>query len=192
MSAASPGAPVSPGGTLAEATSELAADDPALVGPLLSEAAYQVVLASDLGRLYRSGDPRTLRAAWKPMLADLDAVHRAATRAGSRMALAFLPSVLQVDATLRAATVARSGASLRYRGLSRAELDPGLPNALLGEFARTRGIPQVDLTPVFLAENAAAAREPLYKQNDNHWTPRGNRLAAGSLITFLASLACSD
>ena len=190
VSAAPPGAPASRGGTLVEGTSELAADDPALVGPLLSEAAYQEVLASDLGRLYRPGDEQDLLAAWQPVLADLDAVHRAATRAGSGMALALLPSVLQVDAVLRAATVARLSASLRYRGLSSGEIDPDLPNALLREFARARGIPLVDLTPAFVAERTVAA-EPLYKRNDNHWTPRGNCLAAGALVAFLAPLVCA-
>jgi acetyltransferase AlgX (SGNH hydrolase-like protein) len=191
VSAAPPGAPVSRGGTLVEGTSELAENDPALVGPLLTEAAYQQVLGSDLGRFYRPGDEQTLRAAWQPILVALDAVYAAATRAGSRVALALLPSVLQVDATLRAATVARLSASLRYRGLSSAEIDPDLPNTLLREYARTRGIPLVDLTPAFVAEKAAGA-EPLYKLNDNHWTPRGNRVAARSLTAFLAPLVCAS
>ena len=75
-------------------------------------------------------------------------------------------------------------------GLSHAQIDPGLPNGVLDEFARTRGIPRVDLTPVFVAEHAAA-REPLYKRNDIHWTPRGNRVAAEALVAFLAPLVCS-
>jgi hypothetical protein len=120
---------------------------------------------------------------------DLDVVQRAATQAGSRVALALFPSVLQVDAALRATTVVRVSTSLRYRWLSAAEIDPDLPNALLREFARTHAIPLADLTPAFVAAHAAGA-EPLYKQNDNHWTPRGNRVAAGVLIPFLASLVC--
>jgi hypothetical protein len=187
--AAPPGVPVSSGGTLVDGTTELAPDDPALVGPLLSDAAYQEVLASDLGRFYRPGDERALRAAWQPLLADLDAVRAAATRTGSRVALALMPSVLQVNVALRDATVARLSASLRYRGLSSAEIDPDLPIRLLREYARTRGIPLVDLTPAFVAESAAA--EPLYKLNDNHWTPRGNRVAARSLAAFLAPLVCA-
>lgn len=183
------GAAVGPGGTLVAGMQELSPDDPALVGPLLSDAAYQDVLASDLGRFYRPRDEREIEAAWQPTLADLDAVHRAATRAGSRTALAILPSVLQVDADLRAATVARIAGSLRYRGLSAAEIDPDLPNARLREFARARGIPLVDLTPVFAAEPAGAG-EALYKLSDNHWTPRGNRVAARALAPFLVPLLC--
>jgi hypothetical protein len=61
VTGAPPGAPVSRGGTLVEGAHELAADDPALVGPLLTEAAYREVLASDLGRFYRPGDERDLR-----------------------------------------------------------------------------------------------------------------------------------
>jgi hypothetical protein len=190
IAAIPPGAPVSRGGTPVQGTTELAPDDPALVGPLLSDAAYETVLASDLGRFYRPSDLRDLRAAWQPLLADLDRLASTAARAGSQVALAFLPSVLQVDATLRAETVSRLSATLRYRGLSSRDIDPGLPNALLEEFTRSRGIPHVDLTPVFAAEHAAA-REPLYKRNDNHWTPRGNRVAAESLAAFLAPLLCS-
>ena len=141
-------------------------------------------------RFYRPGDERALRAAWQPFLVDLDAVHAAATRVGSRIALALMPSVLQVNVALRGATVARLSASLRYRGLSSAEIDPDLPNTLLREYARTRGIPLVDLTPAVVAESAGAA-EPLYKLNDNHWTPRGNRVAARSLTAFLAPLVCA-
>jgi hypothetical protein len=102
-----------------------------------------------------------------------------------------MPSVLQVNVALRTATVARLSASLRYRGLSSAEIDPALPNTLLREYARTRGIPLVDLTPGFVAESAAAS-EPLYKRNDNHWTPRGNRVAARLLTAFLAPLVCAQ
>jgi hypothetical protein len=98
--------------------------------------------------------------------------------------------VLQVDSALREATVARLGPSLRYRGLSSAEIDPALPNQRLAKYAQTRGLPLIDLTPAFLAANAAPAPEPLYKRNDNHWTPRGNRLAADSLTAFLAPLVC--
>ena len=183
------GAPVAPGGALVEGTHELAPDDPALVGPLLTEPAYQTVLASDLGRLYRPRDEGAIRAAWRPALEDLDTAYRAAARTRARFALAILPSVLQVDTALRAATVARLGASRRYRGLSDAEIDPDLPNALLREFAGARAIPLIDLTPAFIAARGADPA-PLYKRNDNHWTPRGNRVAAQVLIASLAPLVC--
>jgi hypothetical protein len=119
----------------------------------------------------------------------LDTAYRAAARTRARFALAILPSVLQVDTALRAATVARLGASRRYRGLSDAEIDPDLPNALLREFAGARAIPLIDLTPAFIAARGADPA-PLYKRNDNHWTPRGNRVAAQVLIASLAPLVC--
>ena len=189
MSTAPPDAMFGRGGTRVEGTTELAPDDAALVGPLLTDQAYQTVLASDLGRFYRTPSERDLRIAWQQTLANLDAVHRIATRAGSGMALALLPSVLQVDSALRATTVTRVGGSLRYGGLSAADIDPDLPNAMFRQFAAARGIPLVDLTPVFIAE--APATEPLYKRSDNHWTPRGNRVAARALVPFLAPLVCA-
>jgi hypothetical protein len=183
------GTPVAPGGTLVQGTHELAADDPAVIGPMLTDAAYQEVLGSDLGRLYRPQDELTLRAAWGPTLAELDAMQRTVRGAGRRLALAILPSVLQVDTALRNATVARVATSLRYGGLSSAEIDPDLPNALLRTFAQSRAIPLVDLTPAFVAAHAGDPT-PLYKQNDNHWTPRGNWVAAEALIAFLVPLVC--
>jgi hypothetical protein len=189
VAAGPPGAPVSRGGERIPGTTDLTADDAALLGPLLSDTAYQRVLASDLGRFYRPADPQDRRTAWQSLLADLDALAHAASRAGSRVALAFLPSVLQVDAELRTRTVTRMAATFRYRGLSNAEVDPGLPNRLLDEFARARGIPSVDLTPVFIAERVAG-QQLLYKRNDIHWTPRGNRVAAEALVAFLAPLVC--
>jgi hypothetical protein len=189
VSTVSPGAMVGRAGTRVEGATELAPDDPALVGPLLSDQAYETVLASDLGRLYRPARERDLRVAWQPTLAHLDAVHRIATRAGSGMALALLPSVLQVDPALRAKMVTRVGGWLRYGGLSAADIDPDLPNGILRRFAAVRGIPLIDLTPVFVAEPPAA--EPLYKRSDNHWTPRGNRVAAQALVPFLAPLVCA-
>jgi hypothetical protein len=189
VSTAPPGASFGRGGTLVEGTTDLAPDDAALVGPLLSDEAYQIVLASDLGRFYRPPSERDLRIAWQQTLANLDAVHRITTRAGSAMALALLPSVLQVDPALRATTVTRISRTLRYAGLSPADIDPDLPNAIFRQFAVTRRIPLIDLTPVFVAEPPEA--ESLYKRNDNHWTPRGNRVAARALIPFLAPLVCA-
>jgi hypothetical protein len=178
------------GGTAVDPARRWAQDDPALIGPVLSEAAYGQVLAFDLGRLYRPTDEGDVHAAWQPVLAELDTLRDAAARAGVRVALALLPSVLQVDDALRAATVARLSSSLRYRGLSAIEIDPRLPNAVVEEYARTRGLSYLDLTPAFAAERDADRDEPLYKHHDNHWTPRGNRVAARALVAFLAPLVC--
>jgi hypothetical protein len=190
VSAAPPDATAASGGALVAGATDPAADDPALVGPMLSDPAYHQVLAFDLGRFYHPRDEGAIRAAWAPILADLDGLHRAATQAGSRVALALLPSIVQVDAALRAETVARASATWRYRGLSAADVDPGLPSRQLGEFARARGIPLLDLTALFVAESRADGGGFLYKRNDNHWTPRGNRVAGRALAAFLAPLLC--
>src|SRR6185503_18876792 len=79
VSTAPSGATFGRGGTLVEGTTELAPDDAALVGPLLSDQAYQTVLAADLGRFYRPPSERDLRISWQQTLANLDAVHRIAT-----------------------------------------------------------------------------------------------------------------
>ena len=185
-----PAAATPRGGALVDPAGALAPDDPALVGPLFSEEAYVEVLGFDLGRLYRPAGDHELRAAWQPMLAELDALAAAAWRAGIPVALAILPSVLQVDPALRDEIVTRISSSLRYRGLSHAEIDPRLPNVMLAEYARARGTPLVDLTAAFAEEGSRDTTEPLYKRRDIHWTPRGNRLAARALVDFLAPLVC--
>jgi hypothetical protein len=187
-----PSGPAPRGGAAVDPARALAPDDPALVGPVLSEAAYERVLAFDLGRFYRPVGDQDLRAAWQPMLAELDGLRAAVERAGIPLVLAVLPSVLQVDDALRAATVARLSSSARYRGLSTADIDPRLPNALLAEYARTRGLPHVDLTPAFADASRREGSDVLYKRHDNHWTPRGNRLAAQGLVDFLAPRVCVD
>ena len=178
------------GGSVVNPAGTFAPNHPALVGPLLSEEAYAEVLAFDLGRFYRPPADRDLRAAWQPMLSDLDALGAAARRAGVPVALAILPSVLQVDAALRDAVVARIASSPRHRGLSRAQIDPGLPSGMLAEYAQARATPLVDLTAAFADEFRHEPGQLLYKRRDIHWTPRGNRLAARVLVDFLAPLAC--
>jgi hypothetical protein len=179
------------GGAIVDPAGALAPDDPALVGPLLSEAAYADVLAFDLGRLYRPPLEADLREAWRPTLADLDALDAAARRAGARVAVALFPSVLQVDPALRGATVARLASSWRHRGLSPAEIDPGLPAGILAEHTRSHRTPVLDLTAAFADASRREGSESLYKRRDNHWTARGNRLAARELVDFLAPLVCA-
>jgi hypothetical protein len=178
------------GGAIVDPAGALAADDPVLVGPLLSEKSYSEVLGFDLGRFYRPADDRELRAAWQPLLAELDALGAAARRAGAPVVLAVFPSIIQLDAPLRDALVARMAFSARYRGLSPADIDLRLPNAMLAEYARARGTPLVDLTATFAVEIGRGATERLYKHQDNHWASGGNRLAARALVDFLAPLAC--
>lgn len=188
---APPAGPAPRGGAPVDPARALAPDDPALVGPVLTEAAYERVLAFDLGRLYRPVGDQDVRAAWQPMLAELDGLRAAVERAGIPLALAVLPSVLQVDDALREATVASLSASVRYRGLSAADIDPRLPNWWLSEYARTRGLPHVDLTAAFADASRREGSEALYKRRDTHWTPRGNRLAARALVDFLAPRVCA-
>ena len=184
-----PGA-VPRGGAVVDAAAGLALDDPELVGPMLADGDYRWVLAFDLARLYRPADERDLHEAWQPVLRDLDGLRAAAGKVGASIVLAVMPSVLQVDAALRSETVARISTWYRFRGLSEAQIDPQLPNVVLAEYARSRGLPYVDLTPAFAAAYALETRDPLYKIQDNHWTPRGNHVAATALADSLARLVC--
>ena len=133
---------------------------------------------------------RPSAAAWQPFLADLDAMHGVATRAGSRMALALMPSVLQVDPALRAATVARLSASVAVPGtVRRRDRSRASQHAPPGVRAGPRHSPRRPHAGIRRRERRQP--EPLYKRSDNHWTPRGNRVAARLLTAFLAPLACA-
>ena len=104
--------------------------------------------------------------AWQPVLADLEAIRAEVLRQGRGLALAVYPSALQVFPAQRAALVETLRRRPRYAALS-----------------------CVDLTPAFVEASHVSA-ESLYKQQDAHWTLRGNRVAAEAEARFLVGLVC--
>jgi hypothetical protein len=176
------GTPVDPGRPLVE-------DHPALVGPTFTEDAFAAILAEELRRLYRPRDPAVLERAWRPVLAELDAIRTEVARQGRALVLAIYPSALQIDPRLRDALVVRLRGRARYAPLTAEAIDPRLPNARLAEYCRRVGLPCFDLTPA-LVEARTASPAPLYKLRDTHWTIRGNHVAAAAQAGHLAGLVC--
>jgi hypothetical protein len=164
-------------------------DDPALVGPIFEEEAYAGILADELGRFLTPRDPRDVERTWKGTLEDLEALRAQVARHGGRLVITLYPSVLQVDAGLPAAVIERLPGRHRRAGLEAGAIDPGLPNRILAEYCRARGVPCFDLTAVFVQASRELAA-PLYKARDVHWTPRGNRVAAEAQARDLAPLVC--
>ena len=177
------------GGTPVDPARHLDPRDPALAGPVFTEAVFAAVQAVDLRRLYRPADPALVERAWQPVLADLEAIRAAVLRPGRRLALAVYPSALQVYPERLSPLVETLRRRPRYTALSADALDPTLPNRQLAAYCERAGLPCVDLTPVFVAARAVPG-DPLYKERDGHWTIRGNHVAADAEARFLAGLVC--
>jgi len=177
------------GGRLIDPSYRLPDDDPALVGPIIAERGFTLILGQELGRLYVPADPREVERAWRLRLETLDAARAHVTGHGSRLVLALYPSVLQVDARLREELIERLRRRPRYADLAAAAIDPALPFGVLAEYCRARDLACIDLTPA-LVRASQESREPLYKTRDVHWTVRGNQVAAEAQAGHLAPLVC--
>jgi hypothetical protein len=167
----------------------VSAQDPALTGPIFTEAAFVTVQAAEIERFYLPGDPVMVDRAWGPVLADLEGIRAEVLRSGRRLALAVYPSALQVYPAQRAALVETLRHHPRYASFAADAIDPSLPNRQLAAYCQQVALPCVDLTPVFVEASRTSA-EALYKQQDAHWTIRGNQVAAAAEAEFLARLVC--
>ena len=176
------------GGTPVDPSRHVSERDPALTGPIFTEATFAAVQAVELRRFYRPEDPTVVERAWQPVLAGLETIRTQVLRPGRRLALAVYPSALQVYPARRAALVETLRRRARYTALSADALDPALPNRQLAAYCQRAALPCVDLTPVFV--EASTNPEPLYKLRDGHWTIHGNRVAADAEARFLAGLVC--
>jgi hypothetical protein len=177
------------GGTPVDPSHHVSEHDPALTGPIFTEATFTAIQAEELRRFYSPEDPAVVTRAWHPVLVDLEAIRTEVLQQGRRLALAVYPSSLQVYPAQRIALVETLRRRARYATLSAGALDPSLPNRQLATYCQHTALPCVDLTPVFVEASRTSA-EALYKQRDTHWTIRGNRVAAEAEAEFLASLVC--
>jgi len=60
--------------------------------------------------------------------------------------------------------------------------DVDAPRKRIVQICQARGIPVMELTPIFRARHDG---EPLHFHRDGHWTPAGHRIAAESIANFL-------
>ena len=162
-----------------------------LVGPVLSEAAYEQVLAFDLGRFYRAvGDPDSARPG-SPCLRSWTRSPRPSSGRGSRWCWRSCRPCSRSTTRCgrRPSPASRLGP---LPGAVPADIDPRLPNSCSPSTRGRAALPHADLTPAFADASRREGSEALYKRRDNHWTPHGNRLAAGALVDFLAPLVRPD
>jgi hypothetical protein len=177
------------GGTPVDPSRHVSERDPALTGPIFTEATFASIQAEELRRFYSPEDPAIVERAWRPVLANLEAIRAEVLRRDRRLALAVYPSSLQVYPAQPVALVETLRCRPRYAALSAGALDPSLPNRQLAAYCQHTALPCVDLTPVFVEASRTSA-EALYKQRDTHWTIRGNHVAAEAEAEFLAGLVC--
>jgi SGNH hydrolase-like domain, acetyltransferase AlgX len=177
------------GGAVIDPNYRIQDDDPLLVGPTLSEEAFERMMAEELTRLYLPREEGRVARAWRPVLEDLEAMRVQGTRDQARIALVVFPSALQVYPQLHADLADRLRTGRRHAPLSLAEIDPRLPNRTLDVYCREKGIPCLDVTDA-LVKASQESPAPLYKQRDTHWTVRGNRVAAEAEAASLVPLVC--
>ena len=122
--------------------------------------------------------PAAYDAAWRETEGYLTAIVRTARRAGSRVAIVYIPAIHQVTSAARPA-LERDGFVWDPRTLD----DTTLPDRLR-RFGDAAGVPVIDLLPVF----RAARDRPLYFVRDGHWTAAGHALAADKLATAVEAL----
>jgi hypothetical protein len=164
-------------------------DDPLLMGPTLSDEAFERMMTEELTRLYRPTEDAHVSRAWQPLLEHLDAMRAQVAGHRARIALVLYPSALQVYPEQRADLADRLRARGRHAPVSLEEIDPRLPNRVLAGYCREHGIPCLDVTDA-LEKARQDSPAPLYKQRDTHWTVRGNRVAAEAEAASLAPLIC--
>lgn len=185
------GGPAPRGGVQVDPRLPLPADDPVLTGPIFEPKTYDSILASELRRLYVPPDAAITDSAWQPVTATLDTIRESVTRGGGRFALVIYPSLLQIDDRAREQTIERLRRERsRYRPLRAEAIDPALPQKRLAGYCALRGVPCYDATPALVAARQARPDAPLYKQQDSHWTVRGNRVAGEAEAAYLAELVC--
>lgn len=105
----------------------------------------------------------------------LDAIRSVAQEYGARYVMVIHPDVTQVDEHLRRDIV-------KTFHLNGAKYDFELPQELLTSYCLERGIPCLDLLPVF---RAMGASRDLYLVRGTHYNEAGNELAAVTIAGFL-------
>jgi hypothetical protein len=177
------------GGRVVDPNRRLRDDAPALAGPIFDEEAFTQILAGELRQLHVPEEPGGVGQAWTSTLEELEAARVHVARHGGRLVITVYPSALQIDTPLRATLVDRLRSRRRHADLRTGTIDPTLPNRMVLEYCRSRGLACFDLTPALVRASEESA-DPVYKARDAHWTIRGNRVAAAAQAAYLAPLVC--
>ena len=120
------------------------------------------------------------RVGWPAARAALDTLTASVERAGAALVLACLPPAVQVDSTYW--WIRHAGFHLDERVVTDSPLQDSL-----AAFGRARDIAFIDALPRLRAAHRARPDEHLYFEQDGHWTPAGNAIAAEIIAQALAA-----
>jgi hypothetical protein len=142
-----------------------------LGAPPLSEETFRAVEARRLA-VCLTPPSSALEAKWRRAMGHLGGLVADCRRRRVPVAFVLIPDEFQVNPAVRDQAV-------RDARLNPAALDLDLPQRRLRDFCAARGVPCLDLLPVFRAAPDSFA------PHDTHWNVRGNRLAAAALADWL-------
>jgi len=112
---------------------------------------------------------------WVRTIHILDELRRQVANIGATYVLVIHPDQFQVEDSLRREVE-------RVYNLDSQLYDPRLPQGFLAEYCVSRGIPCLDLLPMFRAHGSDGG---LYLPRDTHYNTAGNTLAAATIGAFL-------
>lgn len=119
----------------------------------------------------RATDPH-VEAMWTATWKEIARIGELTKTHGRALAVVIIPELRQVDPAIwQALSAAEASAYERDR-----------PNRRIVEYCEKAGVPVLDLLPTFLA--AGEARKN-YFLVDNHWTVKGNSVAAAAIANFV-------
>ncbi len=121
--------------------------------------------------------PPALEDAWRILLGHLDAMHSACRSRGIPMAVVVIPYKIQVVPAARRREETLVAVPER-------DLDLEQPGRRIQRWASARGVPLIDLLPVFRDASDPAS---LYFRVDAHWNDRGHEFAGRALAERLLS-----
>jgi hypothetical protein len=137
----------------------------------LSEEAFRAIEARRLA-VCRTPPSAALEAKWRRALAHLDRLVADCRDRRVPVAFVLIPDEFQVNPAVLDQAV-------RDTNNERSAFDLDLPQRRLCDFCAARGVPCLDLLPVF------RDAPDTYAPRDTHWNVRGNRLAAAALADWL-------
>jgi hypothetical protein len=141
----------------------------------LSEETFREVEARRLTVCLKD-TPAALETKWRRALGYCSDIIDDCRKRHVTVAFVLIPDLFQVDAKVL-------GEALEAGPFERNALDLDLPQLRLRGFFAERGVPCLDLRPVFSGVDDA------YALRDTHWNVCGNRLAATAIATWLTELS---
>jgi hypothetical protein len=177
------------GGTSVDPAGSPSPDDRRLTGPTFTVDLFVEIMWDELRRFAYPPERTDPETTWQPTLTILEGLRHRVTARGRRLMLTLYPSVLQVSSEARAELLQELRQRPQLAPSLPAEIDPLLPNRVLLDYCQAVGLSCYDVT----SDLVAASREspaPLYKQQDTHWTIRGNRVTAEAQARWLSRLVC--